>query len=382
MKTTYFIQFYTERDVSVDGHTYYPGVHLYNGFSNTLHLCKNLGDVVWVDTQKMNLPTDATTLYVSVFFGPTLLSVLAWAEEHPNVKVVIGGPAITHRALVVQKPLPNVKLVPETVERVIFNQPDMNTWALDFPIGVSQEKVYVPSYSVGRTCYWGHCTFCSYPRSADLFARGVDYLPKTWDRRVWLWLATPSLTASFLEENLSKLNSDVELYLGVLRADKDVIQALKKALPTATRNKEGKIPLRVCFGVECPSNRMLKLMNKGVTTVQFIELIKVLKQYDCMFLFSLIDGWKDLKKEDLGDIENFCKEVATIAGKLRVRLHQMSSELGEEVHQLRYRVGNDKVSYEFAYEPLSGEAAEANALAADIYYKYFDVYYVPLGGSG
>lgn len=290
MKKCFFVQF-KWINKAVPGSDF---TCLGNGFSNTYYLCKNVGDIIWVDYEKMNLPDNADVLYISVLFHYQIVSCLDWALNHPKTKVVIGGPGTLLDGYRFNREFPdNVIVTRQTVEEAIFGKKDLcYSWNLDLP---SDAEKYMVSYTVDKECYWCKCKFCSTIKASNKsFKRGLNNLiiPKDIDKFGVIFLVSPCLSSEFIDDEFKNLQLYNGIYQGSVRADNDVISSLDSSLRLINRTKLGNAMIKLNFGVEYPSNRMLSLMKKGVTTSSLLKLIEVLIKHKCLYDFNIIQNWE------------------------------------------------------------------------------------------
>jgi radical SAM superfamily enzyme YgiQ (UPF0313 family) len=323
MKDTLFVQFITKakldnmgREVSFDtdftqmspDDKYYLG----NGFSYVYDQCREAGDFYWCMTgSKDTLPISEGKVYVSAFFPYQVLQALFLAAKSPNVKFMIGGPVINpYSSYGVYEPVPkNVEFRSGLAEKEIFNSDKINTkWDLEPPKNLGSNYI-TSSYVTGRGCYWGRCIFCELSQHKEQRGEYKAFfndlrLPDGYKNTIWL---TADSSPVYSIQKLPKLSHLPNLdYLKMyLRADLQTINALPDALRAMSKDNGF-----ICIvGVEFPSDRMLRLMNKGTTVDLIKKLIDTLglcrqfRNFHCLLTFIL--GWSILSEEDLKCLEEF-----------------------------------------------------------------------------
>ena len=377
MKDTVFVQFKADSNLTTDGMAYRLTTCLHNGFSNTHHICKEFGDMVWVDSDEMDLPDVHGTIYISALFHRELIKCLEWAKHHPQAHLIIGGPAVWARGYCFEESVPpNVELYKGTVEE-FFGCGASKEWDIELP--TSENNYYLFSYTTARRCYWRRCNFCSYPKYSDLYARGLDglHIPDT-KTQLSVWFASHCLSPEFIANEFSKLPNINGRYFGFVRADDAVLGVLEKALQVVNRDADGKSLIRLCFGVECPSDRMLQWMDKGTTVDNLLKITDLLVKYDCPFTFSLIEGWTNLEASDVQKVQEFCYKINSLMDrKLRVRLNPLSLVDCQDADSIvLFKRGGFK--YVLQSPRLNGIQRKLNEELRKIYEESFLIEYFPL----
>lgn len=245
----------------------------------------------------------AETVYVSCWYWFNILTVCDWARTYPDVKFVIGGPAIwpTYTAnYITEKEWPkNVELKFGLAEQLIGRPVDLNSWTLQsFPL---KDHKWVFSYHLDNDCYWAKCSFCNYAgREWPKDPRGYDLKPLH-DALAGsvVYLVTMSLRPSMVSI-LTELNWD-KFYCVYIRGDKSCYDAVANVGPLVSH--PGNVAL-MC-GIEFPSNRMLARMGKGVTIEELANFINLSRKLGFRMRLSYICGWPDLEEEDLTDAAKF-----------------------------------------------------------------------------
>lgn len=332
MKDTLFVQFREGVHRNTKNIVYDRDL-LSNGFSLIYEACKDMGDFLWVDGgsaprnrgidggsslykygYNIELPIRKGTVYVSAFFARHLMQALCWAQMYPSINVVVGGPASAKTfeyeyngrlvGIDLDNFFSNFRISTELAEKEILGELEpRRKWVLDIPKDLLQYPNAVASYPVERGCYWNNCLFCNEQPTHSRFKNDLRYLSLTDETKGWVfWLYAQALYPDFIREHLSKLPKKDVSFLAYVRADEQTLDAIESV----------EMPKNITLhtGLECPSNRVLELMQKGTTTAQYLRLIELLTG-KTEILFFLIDGW-DLLDEDIVEIEAFCKEASSI----------------------------------------------------------------------
>jgi len=273
---------------------------LTNGFSYVW----DYANPVWVELDrgfrevKPTRFSENQNVYVSASFFEHAFVVLEWAKENPQTNFFVGGPAIpTLKTTNWLYKLPqNVRML-NTLAETIFN----------LPLDPKRFKIEVPDLNVPRVfnfhiedgCYWGKCKFCvyNYDKGGEI---GFDLDTLSNVPPGGIWLGTSSLSPKNCEI-LTQLNYEERRYHSFLRGDKLILEILQRIMP---RIKEPS-RLRFLIGVEFPSNRMFKIMNKGTDTDTLSKVITILVEAGCKVTLDLLTGWGCLEKEDIKEAEEF-----------------------------------------------------------------------------
>jgi len=334
---TLFIQFYATSFGNV--------IKLFNGFSDSYNYCKNLGDFLWVDVNKVDeleLPFKKGKVYISVFFFEHLHIVYNLGKKYPDIKFICGGPIIqtyksTMNELFVSKiDIPNIELVTLSVEEY-FNIPNYSIeWNLNLDgiKNLSSYKFMMFTYQIISKCYWAKCTFCSYPGnpSGRRININLDCLNKIdFPGQKLIQVNSPCLDKKFIDEVFPKLkNFDDIQYVMLLRCDKSEIENVDFALQ---RFKDNIPNIKFRLGIEFPSNRMLKFMNKGITLNNILNALKMFRKYEgsnIQLYLLLMTAWPNIKKSDLINFDTFADNI--INPVTAAVLSPLFCPVGSEVH--------------------------------------------------
>jgi len=111
---------------------------------------------------------------------------------------------------------------------------------------------------------------------------------------------------------LDQCGNDKMSFLFYVRADKDIIQKMKKILPKL------KNPKRFVFfiGSEFPSKKMNRILKRGLNNKQLIDLFEIVTDNNVNLKTSFILGWNILDKQDYKESSEFIGKIPeeTIVG--------------------------------------------------------------------
>jgi len=416
MKDKLFVQFRESvHRRAKDGFNYSRDL-ISNGFSVIYDEAKQMGDFIWIDGggalpiigidggsslytssagkfkygYDMKLPIEQGTVYVSALFNRHLMQALCWSQMYPSINFVVGGPSairafeFEHKGRLINDDLfannlfNNLRVSAKLAEEELLGElTPRKTWSLDIPKELLQYSETIISYPIERNCYWDKCLFCNDNSHSGKFCNmrlnnSLDHLP-TNETGLVVWLNSPSLYPDFIREELPKLPERDDIsFMVYMRADDITLEAVE------TIEMPGNILIHL--GIECPSNRQLKMMRKGVTTSQYLKFLKLLTKSKAKLLFFLMDGW-NLIDEDIVEIEEFCREAASLGfmsvGIIRTLINSQSKFdafhgiLGNPELEtvIMEEVGEFK---QLAYTPVwSSETQRRNDEVLAIYDKYF-----------
>jgi len=329
MDNTLFVQFF--------GRTSSGWFDLCNGFSDTWDLCRSKGDIYWVEqladpsrwydeTAYGNVPLPITKgrVFVSASYVNHLYQAYTWACSHPDIQFVVGGPVASERATnlpgwhsvhfkVTGALPPNLTLTGRSVESW-FGVPDFSgTWKLTIPDVVPRGSRVYFSYTLENLCYWKKCPFCSIAQHSLEHARhrqdfGLEFKDLTYEGHKIVRLNTGSITPAQIRAILPQLprKEDIE-YRYFMRANR----AETRALQEVVAELDGQIPdSTLGFGIEFPSDRMWKYLNKGTCMDEVMETLDVCRESGFKVNANLILGWNNLVDKDLKDLEFFMGNLA------------------------------------------------------------------------
>jgi len=326
MQDTLFLQFYNQ----IKG-SYYD---LCNGFSDTYDLCLSKGEFFWTEHEtdrakwhdeatytKRKLPIEKGTVYISAIYVNHLYQAYIWAREYPEINVVVGGPVAAERIMTEGKWNPiyievdknvtlpkNLTVTGKSVEDW-FGVPNFSgNWKLDIPRDIpSDSKIYF-SYTLDNRCYWKKCIYCNIALHAEEVFRerkriDCEFADVDHEGIKIVRLNTGSITPKFLREVLPTLPNRPDLdYRLFIRSGTVETRALADAL----KKMNGNIPnLVLGFGMEFPSNRMLKYAGKGFTTDELLDFLHLSKAHGLKINANFMLGWNNLIDDDISELETF-----------------------------------------------------------------------------
>ncbi|MCP4022344.1 MAG: hypothetical protein GY729_10915 [Desulfobacteraceae bacterium] len=324
MTDTLFIQFFSK--------TKSNWFDLSNGFSDTYDLCKNRGDFLWMPHEADNdkwydeqtyqnreLPIKKGTIYISASYINQLYQAYTWANQYPEIQFIVGGPVASERCnsnagwhpvhFKINGDLPpNLFLTGKSVED-LFNVPNFSgQWKLTIPEAVTNDSRIYFSYTLENMCYWRKCPFCSIAQHTPEHFRkrkhiGLEFKGLDYNGHKIVRLNTGSMIPDHITKIIPSLptGDDIE-YRFFARTAK----AETKALKEATQKCNGNIPdCTLGFGIEFPSDRMWKYLNKGTTMAEVFDTIQLCHDTGFKVNANVILGWNNLVENDLKDLDYF-----------------------------------------------------------------------------
>lgn len=321
---TVFIQFYSK--------TKSGWYDLSNGFSDTWDLCRNRGDMIWIEHEADNdkwydeatydrraFPIDKGRAYISASYVNQLYQAVVWAGQYPAVDFIVGGPVASERYVdkkgwhsvhfKVEKKLPeNLTLTGQSMES-LFNVPEFSgRWKLELPDAVPDHSRIYFSYTLENLCYWRKCPFCSIAQhTAEHFRKrphiGLEFKDLTYTGHKIVRINTGSITPAHIRSVIPNLpvRNDME-YRFFMRAAKAEAEALQQVF----RELDGHLPdCTLGFGIEFPSERMWRYLDKGTHMGEVIDTLELCYQNGFKVNANVILGWKNLVKQDLEDLAYF-----------------------------------------------------------------------------
>lgn len=327
MKETLFVQFYSkieDTNPRFKGHSLYE---LCNGFSDTYDLCRDKGDFVWINHSKqlkgyghsiddhidVDFPINKGTAYISAYYLSQLYQAYLWALKYPNIEFIVGGPASNPQTYEVDETIfpSNLKIIYQSVEEY-FGVPNFSyPWKLVFP-DAKENFTLTYSYILSSTCYWGKCIFCNYKYQGkrDRPKINFEFRDVKYNGKQRIHLYSPAMTATQLNEVLYQLDHEdnirYDFYLRCNKSERDTLEQIFK-------DKRYNFPQsKFIVGVEFPSERMLKYMNKNITVDGILKTIEVISNYgdeDIQIQLPFILGWDNLTDNDLESLESFLNKL-------------------------------------------------------------------------
>jgi len=300
---------------------------LTNGFSDTYKMCKEMGEFIWMDQssdllydrseliKKFNgeeFPISEGTVYISAMQVFHVYQAYKWAQNFKHVKFVVGGPAVdcgflNFSGIVLPD---NVVLTDQSVERYFDVEDFSSEWGLDVPNHIVGDKDLLFTYGLDNNCYWGKCAFCKYPQQPykNRIRKNVKFefkhvKPGT---KKHIWLQSHCLTPKRIKSIIPNLpvQDDID-YILFVRGN----AAERKALESIRDCGFDFTKLKIYMGVEFPSARMLKWMNKGVTPDEFVSFLNLIGDMKINTIISYILGWNNLIESDIEEVKEFMTKL-------------------------------------------------------------------------
>ena len=401
MADTLFLQFYNKTKGG-----YFD---LCNGFSDTYDLCKSKGDFFWTEHEpdrkkwfidetytERKLPINNGTVYISAIYTNHLYQSYVWAKEYPHIQFIVGGPVAAERRIDSKgwNPLyfkidshsilpANLKITGKSVEDWFGVRNFSGKWKLDVPAIVPDDGRIYFSYTLDNGCYWSRCIFCNIALHAkDLFRNrknmDFEFQDLAHNGTKIVRLNTGSITIPYIREVMPALPSrhDMEYRLFMRPA-----KAENKALQEALQNHSGEFPHCVLgFGIEFPSNRMLRYIDKGGTTDEILGFLSLCKRNQIRVNANLILGWDNLIKEDIKEMEDFMERVPENS-ITTVQMRWLFAHPHTKVHEM-YKGKPITLGpfYEGFHVEISKKQKELNKEAADIINRYRAIKHYKLEG--
>jgi hypothetical protein len=294
-----YIQFYSYTWQNWDRLERRKTLLLNNGFSSVWNFIKNDGNIIWVDPTKLEFPDVSGPVYISCSFLEEFDYIKKWVITRPDIFFIVGGPIVIRTK--VSLPYPNFIADPRQLYETFNIEPKIDLWNLEIPKELDFEDVkYTYSFST-KACYWGKCTFC--PDNKDWGGKVLDLgeIPVIMPGHNIVWINSLAITPKEIIKIFPTLSSE-SVYNFFLRGDSVVLKALKDVsiIPT----------LHPSIGVEFPSNRMLKFMNKGTTIDILTKVILKFLENGSAVCLNLILGWPNLVESDINEAKEFLKKLS------------------------------------------------------------------------
>jgi len=403
MADTVFVQFYNKTKGG-----YFD---LCNGFSDTYDLCKSKGDFYWTEHEadrnnwfldetyaNRELPITEGTAYISAIYTNHLYQSYVWAKEYPHIQFVVGGPVAAERKIdskgwnplyfSVDSPamLPkNLEMTGKSVEDWFGVSNFSGKWRLDVPEFVPDDGRIYFSYTLDNGCYWAKCIFCNIALHAkELFRKrnsmDFEFGNLRHNGTKIVRLNTGSITIPYIRDVLPALprGDDMEyrLFMRPGRAE-------NKALKEVVEKHSGRFPHCVLgFGIEFPSNRMLKYINKGCTTEEIIDFLWFCRSNGIRVNANLILGWDNLIEDDIREMKQFMERIPDNS-ITSVQLRWLFAHPHTKVHDM-YR--GERITlgpfYEGFHVEISNKQKDLNREAWEMISAYRGIKHYKLEGMG
>ncbi len=392
MQETLFLQFYSRRKSSI--------YNLLNGFSDTYELCRRHGDFLWMADEPddsrwyqydlyaaRTLPISAGTIYVSALDVNHLYQCWVWAREYPRIRFIVGGPVAAERSLGgpawdpayvrVEDPRampPNLTLTGKSVE-AWFGVPDFSgAWHLEIPADIPPGGRIYFSYTLDNACFWHRCIYCNVACHDQQHVRRRKKLAYEFRQVAYAGTKLVRLnTGSISPLQLRRLLPDLPRGNGFeYRTFMRPAAAENRALQETLAACDGNAPdLVLGFGVEFPTERMLRYVDKGFGPEDILQGLEVCRANRVLANGNMIVGWDNLTATDVDELEVFMQRVPEGAFKniqLRWLLAHPYTPIHERYHGRPIRFGP---FYEgFSVSLSDPQAIALNRRATDIIAHY------------
>ena len=372
MKDTVFIQLYSKIENL-------GWIEFSNGFSDTHDFCKNKGDLIWLKHQRTNHAIDYTeifqkvefvidkgTAYVSASYMSHLYQIYIWALRYPEVKFIVGGPVVLSNCFELDSKLPdNMELINSSVEDY-FSIPNFSyPWNIEIPSEIPDESVITYSYTMDNKCYWKKCKFCTLNTFDDTICyrsrQKLDFEFKDLkhNHMTSIRIGADALKPSYINKVVNTLPTFKQLheYRMFIRCSKKELKVIKSI---SDFDK-----MRFTIGIEFPSKKMWKYMDKGYTHEVSRDIIKHLLNNGADVNINIILGWNNLTIKDLREMEQFMTSIGP-SPKITVVLYKLfifpQSELSKHYEmEKELKIGPFRLGF---YPKLSEEQKKLDKRAA------------------
>lgn len=158
-------------------------------------------------------------------------------------------------------------------------------------------------------------------------------------------------------------------------------KAENKALKEVLNESSGEFPHCVLgFGIEFPSNRMLRYIDKGCNTDEILEFLSLCSSNRIRVNANLILGWDNLIEDDIREAENFMERVPENS-ITTVQLRWLFAHPHTKVHDTYKGQGITLGPfYEGFHTEISEEQIELNKEAGDIISQYSSIKHYKVEG--
>jgi len=349
-----FVQFYSYTRKYLEWNGNQRILVLNNGFSSVWNFIKNEGNIIWVDPSKPQFPEVNSPVYISCSWLNEFKYITEWVIARPDVTFIVGGPVVSSSK--VNLPYDNFKADSRQLYETLNIEPRIDLWNLEVPKGLAFDAIMY-NYSFSTTsCYWGKCTFCL---NKDCGGKEIDIenVPVIMPDHNMVWINTLSMKPKDIIKIFSKFGLQ-SLYNFYLRGDGAVLKALDHVpiIPT----------IHPMIGVEFPSNRMLRLMNKGTNVDVLTKVIlKFLENGGFVFLF-LILGWPNLVESDVEEVKEFLDKLTTFKDNIIYNISLLVT-LDKEDNTISCLNSRNRIFYIY---DLSKEQKELNDKVLDLYKNF------------
>lgn len=341
-------------------------MNLRNGFSSVWNAIKDKGDMIWIDPYQNYFPEVDNEVYISCGFEMEFDYIEEWIKSRPDVKFIVGGPAVNYLDFHITSP--NAHFDNRYMFELLGVTPSSDLWGLTLPKLATDSNLYIYytyPLAFGNACYWGKCTICNRKAQHGLDLK-VDKIPIVKPNHNIVWFNKLSLTSKDILSIFPTLGQD-SYYSFFIRGDSIVLDALNKTKIVDT--------LRPSIGVEFPSDRILKSMNKGIDIETLLKVSMILLQNGCIIKLFVIHAWPNLIEDDVKSVEYFLSKLEPFKKQVACYNHWLFSHTKED-NTIPYKSKYGKVHYIYK---LDEEQMKLNNKVLNLY-KSFD--FLSYGNSG
>lgn len=320
MPTRKYIQFYIFNDGDNQ-------INFGNGFSSVWNIVKpewveltdntckaeKIGNILIRPSilyQDLIIPTlpKADEIWISLVFLAQLPILRAWVFGNPDVKFVVGGPAIVSTLFDTTRyhEVPNLEFKYGTMEDVLGIEQDSNNWNMEIPehlVGEGRGLVYAISNGVG--CWWNKCKFChSYkmPHSYRPLDPSLTYRVPDGE----IWLGSDSLRLADIA-SMDKIQYDGDrTYTAFVCGTSQEVREFEKLFQKIGNNAK---KFKVRIGLEIPSNRMRRILGKPGTIESISSMVNLFDRYGARVSLHIMYAFPNLIDEDIADIKWFVDSI-------------------------------------------------------------------------
>lgn len=292
-----FVQFYsTYKTTSGD-----KGLSLNNGFSSVWNFIKNEGDMIWININKGGcFPEVTSPVYISCCWRDEFEYIRKWCYTRPDLSFIVGGPGIINGDF--KATFPNLKIDKRQMYEVLGCGQKFELWNLEPPKELLTKDTMVRyhySFSSITKCYWGRCTFCN---EGKMYGPALDMedVPIINPGNNHVWVNKMALHPNDMIRLFPKFGSE-SIYNFYMRGDKKVLNILND-VPIISN-------IYPAIGVEFPSDRMFRYMNKGTTVDTLVDVMIKFLEKGCIVFIMLIDGWPNLVQSDVDSVKYFLSRL-------------------------------------------------------------------------
>lgn len=288
-------------------------VCLQNGFSYIWDKIKK--DNVWVKTGELNPPISKGHIYASCWYSLDIDTVIRWKKNNPELTISVGGPISIYPDIIDYKKN-KINLLQDSAENVFGVKP---CWNLEIPKEFRNKEIrYTFSFlennlygSRERCCYWGECVFCRVRLNKTKF-RGLNRIPIiNHPMHKYIWLNFHAIPPEIIKELYPTFDDRADVtYITYARADSETTKALSLVINNTLKVNPKFLEFNI--GIEFPSNRMLKIMNKGTTKEEYLNFIKLASNNNIKLVFTLILNWPEVIEEDVKEVEEWLNKLSKI----------------------------------------------------------------------